>query len=51
MDLRTGQFMDRRPPERDVDGGVIEAIRDNWELLKGQWDLIHPDNPVEGEES
>src|SRR4051812_5719245 len=50
INLRTGTFMDRLPPERDVDDEVIEAIHQNWELLKQQWDRIHPDNPVEGGE-
>lgn len=40
--------MDRLPPERDVDDAVIEVVRRNWELLKQQWDRIHPDNPVKG---
>ena len=48
INLRTGAFMDRYPPERSVDEGVIEAITDSWDLLKDQWDQIHPDNPVEG---
>ncbi len=48
INLRTCAFMDRYPPERSVDEGVIEAITDNWNLLKERWDQIHPDNPIEG---
>jgi hypothetical protein len=48
INLRTRAFMDRFPPERMVDDEVIQAIDDNWELFREQWDQIHPDNPVEG---
>lgn len=48
VNLRTRLFMDRHPPDREVDERVKEAIRDNWALLIEQWDEIHPDNPVEG---
>jgi hypothetical protein len=30
INLRTGGFMDRFPPPREVADEVIEAIRDNW---------------------
>ena len=48
IDLRTRLFMDRYPPEREVDGEVITAIQDNWELLNTEWDRMYPNNPVEG---
>ncbi len=50
INLRTGLFMDRYPPAREVDERVRESIEDNWALLIEQWDQIHPDNPVEGED-
>lgn len=50
IDLRKWAFMDRHPPPRDVDEGVIAAIEDNWALLCAEWDRIHPDNPVGGGE-
>jgi hypothetical protein len=48
VNLRTGEFMDRDPPKRKVPDEVIQAIEDNWELLKEAWNRIHPGNPVEG---
>jgi hypothetical protein len=48
VNLRTRQFMDRKPPPKDVDTGVIRAIEENWDVLVEQWDRIHPDNPVRG---
>lgn len=48
INLRTGDFMDRDPPGREVDEEVMQAIWDNWEYLQQQWDRIHSDNPVEG---
>jgi len=50
VNLRTGEVMDATPPARAVNPLVLKAVHDSWELLKEQWDRIHPSNPVEGVE-
>ena len=52
INLRTGRFMDKRPKPADVPDEVIEHImsEENWDLLRQQWDLMYPRNPVQGEE-
>ncbi|MGH7200300.1 MAG: hypothetical protein ACREJB_06820 [Planctomycetaceae bacterium] len=48
IDLRTGEFMDRRPDPSDVPESLINLIRTNWQWLCEQWDEKYPENPVEG---
>lgn len=44
--LRDREFMDEKPPPRDVDDEVMEAIHDNWETLVDEWNDRYPNNPV-----
>lgn len=55
IDLRTGEFMDRRPDPAEVPESLVELIHAeaNWRLLCAAWDRKYPTNPVsptEGEE-
>ena len=50
LNLRTKEFMDRKPSLRLVPQAVMEAITAHWDLLVGQWDRMFPNNPVEGSE-
>jgi hypothetical protein len=50
VSLRDGAFLDRGDKWSQIDSGVRAAIEENWELLIAEWDAIHPDNPVDGED-
>lgn len=50
IDLRDRSFMDRTPDPKDVPEEVMDIIRAHWEQPCRQWDIIHPENPVEDEE-
>lgn len=51
LSLRTGEFLDRSPPPRDVPGELVGWIRSENETLRTNWDAMYPENPVfsEGE--
>lgn len=48
LNLRTGEFMDRRPDPSRVPNKLLGFIRGNqtWQWLCEQWDLKYPNNPV-----
>ena len=46
ISLRDKKFMDKKPPAREVDDDVIEAIENNWKTLKDEWNDRYPNNPV-----
>jgi hypothetical protein len=48
--LRNESFLDRGDKWSQIDEGVRQAIEENWDALIDEWDAIHPDNPVDGEE-
>lgn len=50
INLRTREFMDRRPPPSDVPQELMDVIRAHWQWLCEQWDAKYPDNPVVGHE-
>ena len=50
INLRTGEFIDRRPKPSDVPQDLIDIIKANWNWLCEQWDAKYPDNPVQGHE-
>ena len=50
LSLRDGTFLDRGDKWSQIDDQVRQAIEDNWQVLIEEWDAIHPDNPVFGEE-
>jgi hypothetical protein len=51
IDLRSGEFLDREPPPRDVPPDVIEHIHRHREHLCREWDVLHPENPVTSQEA
>jgi hypothetical protein len=52
INLRTGEFMDKRPKPSDVPDELLGVIRseENWKTLCEQWDQKYPDNPVVNKE-
>ena len=44
--LRDLKFLDRDPPSREVPDDVVDAIRDNIDVLRAAWDDMYPENPV-----
>ncbi|QDT95280.1 hypothetical protein [Gimesia aquarii] len=50
--LRDGTFLDKGDKWSQIDDAVKDTIqdKDNWKLLKTEWNNIHGDNPVEIEE-
>jgi hypothetical protein len=53
INLRTREFMDDKPPPKQIHKDVMQAVRDNWRRLQQEWNRIHPNNPVavnEGED-
>jgi hypothetical protein len=50
LSLRTGTFLDLGDKWSQIEDGVREAIEGAWTTLQREWDRIHPDNPVQGQE-
>ena len=50
LSLRTATFLDRGDKWSQIEKGVREAIEGAWTTLQTEWDRIHPDNPVQGQE-
>ena len=50
VNLRTGEFMDRRPDPSEVPDELLRIIRGHWDWLCEQWDRKYPEDPVAGEE-
>jgi hypothetical protein len=48
--LRSREFLDPRPDPGEVSDEILEVIEANHDELCGQWDALHPRNPVAGEE-
>ena len=48
MNLRTGEFMDRRPDPAEVPDEIVDHIKteETWKMLCGKWDEKYPANPV-----
>jgi len=42
ISLRTGEVLDRDPPEREIDNGVLAHVQSNLTVLAKEWDRIHP---------
>jgi hypothetical protein len=51
LSLRDGSFLDRGDKWSQIDEGVKAAIEAAWENLRDEWDALHPDNPVSGDEN
>jgi hypothetical protein len=52
IDLRTGEFLDKRPKPSEVPDELLDVIRKkkNWKWLCEKWDKKYPDNPVKNNE-
>lgn len=50
LSLRTGAFLDLGDKWSQIERGVREAVEGGWTTLQDEWDRIHPDNPVQGQE-
>lgn len=50
LSLRDGSFLDRGDNWGQIHKDVRAAIDENWQALIEEWDEIHPDNPVNGED-
>jgi hypothetical protein len=48
--LRSGDFLDREPPARDVPKAVVDALRENLADLVAAWDQMFPSNVVQSPE-
>jgi len=50
VSLRSGNFLDREPPGRDVPEEIVSNVRDNLAALVTAWDTLHPSNVVKSPE-
>jgi hypothetical protein len=50
INLRTREFMDKRPDPSEIPQDLLDFLQDNWVWACETWDEMYPDNPVEGEE-
>ena len=46
LNLRSGAFMDRDPPPREVPDDVLAEVRGRMAELRSAWDEMYPENPV-----
>ena len=50
LSLRDGTFLDRGGRRSQIARAVWSQIEDNWHALIDEWDAIHPDDPVHGDD-
>jgi hypothetical protein len=52
INLRTGEFMDKKPDPSDVPNGIIDFIEEEetWQQLCEEWDGMYPTNPVSSDD-
>lgn len=52
INLRTGEFMDKKPKPSEVPDELLSLIHETetWEWICSQWDNKYPDNPVKHKE-
>jgi hypothetical protein len=52
IDLRNGEFMDRKPDPAEVPDELVDFIKseENWQRLCDEWDEKYPANPVRHQE-
>jgi hypothetical protein len=48
--VRTGEFLDRTPPPRDVPSSLMEWIWKRRRTLRSRWNEMYPENPVFSQE-
>ena len=46
LNLRSGRLLDRAPAARDLPPGLLDDVVARLELLRVEWDRLHPENPV-----
>lgn len=51
LSLRDASFLDRGDKWSQIEEDVRYSIEANWQTLCDEWDAIHSDNPVSGEEN
>jgi hypothetical protein len=49
FDIRAGRFLDKDPDPREVPRKLVEFARRRLPALRGEWDRMHPENPVTSE--
>jgi hypothetical protein len=49
--LRTGMFLDREPPPRDVPRELEDLVWGKRKQLRKKWDEMYPENPVFSQEN
>lgn len=47
FDLRSGGFLDRTPPPKEVPPAIVDEIVRNLPKLREAWNEMFPENPVE----
>ena len=50
LSLRDSSFLDVGDQSSQIDRRVRTAVNDAWQRLQQEWDRIHPDNPVRGQD-
>ena len=50
LSLRNGTFLEKSDKWSQIDERVRQAIEGNLQRLIAEWDAIHPDNPVHGDD-
>jgi hypothetical protein len=50
VDLRSGGFLDKEPDPKEVPEEVLTEIAKHERLLRGKWDEMYPENPIESKE-
>jgi len=50
LSLRDGTFLDKGDKWSQINETVRSEIEDNWDALIEEWDAIHPQNPVSGDD-
>ncbi len=47
--LRERAFLDKEPPPKEVPRDLVDYVLDHLPALIAAWNLMYPENPVEGE--
>jgi hypothetical protein len=50
LSLRDGTFLEEDDRWNQIHDEVRQAVENEWETLRAEWDRLYPDNPVSAEE-
>ena len=50
LSLREGSFFMKGDAWSDIHAEVRREVERNWDQLVAEWNALHPDNPVDGED-